>query len=103
MNGLSYVRNPLRSSAILKVENDDKYCFLWSTLADLRLCINNHPNRVSSYRQYFNELHIDAFDFTNGFSCSDVHKLEKLNNLSINLFELGFHQDQKIKLLGNIN
>ena len=40
----------------------------------------------------FNELNVEGFDFTNGFKCSDVHKIEKLNNLSINIFELNFHQ-----------
>ena len=33
MDGRSYVKKPLRSSAILNIENDDKYCFLWSILA----------------------------------------------------------------------
>ena len=60
----------------------------------LHPCINNHPNRVSNYRQNFSELKIDEFDFTNGFKCSDVHKFEKLDTLSIKLFELNFYQDQ---------
>ena len=30
LNGSSYVKNPLRSSAILNNDNDSKYCFLWS-------------------------------------------------------------------------
>ena len=38
-------------------------------------------------------MNIEGFDFTNGFNCSDVHKFEKLNNLSINIFELNFYQD----------
>ena len=84
----------MRSNVILNVENDDKYRFLWSILAYLHPCKNNHPNRVSNYRQYFHELNIDGFDFTNGFKCSDVYKLEKLYNLSINLFELNFYEDQ---------
>ena len=29
MDGPSYVKVPLRSSAILNIQNDDKYCFLW--------------------------------------------------------------------------
>ena len=94
MNGSNYVKIPLRSNAILNVENNDKYCFLWSILASLHPCINNHPNRVSNYRQYFNELNIQDFDFTNGFRCSDVHKFNELNNLSVNIFELNFYQDQ---------
>ena len=94
MNGLSYIRIPLRSNAILNIENDDKYCFLWSILAWLHPCNNNHPNRVSNYKQYIDELNIQDFDFSRGFKCSDVHKFNELNNLSVNIFELNFYQDQ---------
>ena len=94
LNGSNYVKIPLRSSAILNVENNDKYCFLWSIMAYLRPCNNNHPNRVSNYKPYFNELNIQGFDFTNGFVCSDVHKFNELNDLSVNIFELNFYQDQ---------
>ena len=102
MNGSNDIKIPLRSNAILNVENNDKYCFLWSILAYLHPCNNNHPNRVSNYKQYFNELSIQDFDFTNGFKSSDVHKFNKLNNLSINIFELNFYEDQnqwKYKLI----
>ena len=94
LNGSNYVKIPLRSNAILNIENDDKYCFLWSILAYLHPCNNNHPNRVSNYRPYFNELNFQGFDFTNGFRCSDVHLFNELNNLSVNIFELSFYQDQ---------
>ena len=93
MNGSNYIKIPLRSNAILNNENN-KYCFLWSILANLYSCNNNHPNRVSNYKQYFNELNIQDFDFTNGFKCSDVHKFNEINNLSVNIFELNFYQDQ---------
>ena len=96
MNGSSYVKVPLRSSAILQIETDDKVCFLCSTFASLHPCKNSHPNRVSYYRQYLFELNIQAFDFTNGFKCSDVHKFEKVNNLSKNKFHLGFCPDENI-------
>ena len=43
--------------------------------------------------QFFDELNIEGFDFTNGFKCSDMHGFEKLNNLSIKIFEINFHQD----------
>ena len=94
MNGSNYVKIPLRSNAILNIENNDKYCLLWSILASLYPCKNNHPNRFSNYRQYFNELIIQDFDFTNGFRCCDVHKFNELNKLSVNIFELNFYQDQ---------
>ena len=93
LNGSNYVKIPLRSNTILNIENNDKYCFLWSILAFLHPCNNNHPNRVSNYKQYFNELNIQDFDFTNGFKCSDVHKFNEINNLSVNIFELNFYQD----------
>ena len=54
MDGRSYVKIPLRSSAILKIENDNKYCFIQSILAGLHPCSKNHPNRVSNCRQNFN-------------------------------------------------
>ena len=95
MNGSNYVKTPLRSNAILNIENNDKYC-LWSILAYLHPCNNNHPNRVSNYRQYFDELNIQGFDFGKGFRCSDVHKFNELNNLSVNKFELNFYQDQNL-------
>ena len=93
MNGRSYVKIPLRSAAILNFENDDKYCFIWSISAKLRLCNNIHSNRVSKFRQNYNELNIEFFDFTNGFKCGDVHRYNELNRVSINVFELIFYQN----------
>ena len=94
LNGSNYVKIPLRSNAILNIEIDDKYCFLWSILAYLHPCNNNHPKRVSNYKQYFNELNIQGFHFSRGFRCSDVHKFNEPNKLSVNIFELTFYQDQ---------
>ena len=53
INGSSYVTIPLRSNAILNIQNNDKYCFFWSMLAYLHPCEIDHPNRVSNYKQYF--------------------------------------------------
>ena len=94
MNGRSYVKFPLTSNAVLNIEINDKYCFIWSIRASLHLFNNNHPNRVSNYKQSFDELNIQGFDFTNGFKCSHVHKYNELKILSINIFELKFYQDQ---------
>ena len=51
LNGSSYVKIPLRSSAILNNQNNDKYCFIWSILASLHPCENTHPSRVNNYVQ----------------------------------------------------
>ena len=93
LNGTSYVKFPLRSNAILNVQNNDKYCFICSILASLHPCENTHPSRVNNYLEYFNELNFQSFVFINGFKCSDVHKFNELNNLSVNIYELNFYQD----------
>ena len=93
MNGTSYVKIPLNSNAFLNVQNNDKYCFIWSILASLHPCENTHPSSVNNYLQYFNELKFQSFDFTNGFKCGDIHKFNELNNLSVNIYELSFYQD----------
>ena len=93
LNGSSYVKIPLRSNAILNIQNNDKYCFIWSILASLHPCENDHSNRVNNYVKYFNELNFQNFDFTNGFKCSDAHRFNELNNLSVNIYELIFYQD----------
>ena len=93
LNGSSYVKIPLRSNAILNIQNIDKYCFIWSILASLYPCENTHPSRVNNYLQYFNELNFQNLDFTNGFKCSDVHRFNEINNLSVNIYELNFYQD----------
>ena len=90
INGRSFVKIPLRSNAILNIENNDKNCFLWSILASFHPCNNNHPNGKSNFKQGFNESNFEGLNFPNGFNCSDVHLFEKLNSLSIDIFELNF-------------
>ena len=94
MNGSNYVKFPLRSNAILNIENNDKYCFICSIIASLHPCKNNHPHRVSNIKQHFDELNLGRFDFTKGFKGSDVHRFNELNKFSINIFALIFYQDQ---------
>ena len=94
LKGSSYVKIPLKSSASINIKNIDIYCFVWSILAKLHPCENDHPNRVSKFIQYFVEIIIEGFDFTNGFRCTDVQIFEELNSLSINIFEINFYQNQ---------
>ena len=91
----NYVKIPIRSNAILNIQNDDKYCFIWSILAYIYPSYSN-PQRVSNYKHHFDKLNIQGFDFSNGFRACDVHKFNKLNNLSINIFELKFYEEDKI-------
>ena len=48
LDGASYVKIPLRSNAILNIQNNDKYCFIWSILASLHPCENSNPSRVNN-------------------------------------------------------
>ena len=48
LDGSSYIKLPLRSSAILNIKNNDKYCFLWSILAKIHPCENSHTDRVTN-------------------------------------------------------
>ena len=106
VNSLNYVKNPLRSSATLNSESDDKICFFCWLLASLHPCNKNHNNRLTSYRQCFIELKHQGFVFSNWFKCNDIHKLEKLNNFSRKMFDLCFCQDVnkcKHKLINAMN
>ena len=67
---------------------------MWSILASLHPCKNSHPDRVSIYKQYFDELNIQGFAFSKGFKCSDVHRFNDVTSLSVNIFEVNFYQDQ---------
>ena len=40
LNGSPDVKIPLRSSATLNFQNNDKYCFIWSFLASIHPCEN---------------------------------------------------------------
>ena len=51
LNGSSYVKISLRSNALINIKKNDKYCFIWSILASVHPCENDHPNRVSNYKQ----------------------------------------------------
>ena len=51
LNSTSYVKIPLRSNAILNIQNNDKFCFIRSILASLHPCENTHPSRVNKYLQ----------------------------------------------------
>ena len=66
---------------------------MWTFLVFLHFRENSHPSRVKVYRQYFDDLNLEGFDFTNGLKCSDVHAYKKLNNLSKNMFKINFYQD----------
>ena len=99
MNGMTYVKFPIRTNSILNIQNMDTYCFLCSILANIHP-VNKDPQRVSKYIDYKNELNINHIDFTNGIRITDIDKFENLNNqLAINVFEYSTEEDIDYKLV----
>ena len=51
MNGSNFVKVPLRTNAILNIENDDKLCFIWSKIA------SPHPLKIFILTEFQKPLH----------------------------------------------
>ena len=99
INGATYKKFPIRTNAVLNIQNADTYCFLWSILANIHP-IDENPHRVSKYEPYRNELNIDGIDFTNGMKIVDIPRFENLNPaLTINVFEYCTKDDNDYKLV----
>ena len=96
---MTYKEFPIRTNAILNIQNNDTYCFIWCILASLHP-VDNNPHRVSKYIPYKNELNIANIDFSNCMKITDIDKFENLNNqLSINVFEYTKDDDNDFNLV----
>jgi len=96
--------NPLRASsyiplpksiskkrACLNINNFDDKCFTWCVLASLHpLQYRDHPERVTKYLQYENELVMKDIEYP--VAVKDINRFENLNNISVNVYGL----DQKV-------
>ncbi|CAG2243460.1 unnamed protein product [Mytilus edulis] len=82
----SYIPLQFKSSNIINVQNkNDNKCFLWSILASL-FPANKDKQRVTKYKEYENEINMKGIEYP--VSIKDIPKVEKQNNLSINVFAL---------------
>ena len=73
------------SESIVKIQNNDNYCFLWSILAH-KYKVDNHHERVSHYENHFHELNQGDIQFP--MKIKDIPISDRINNLNINVFEL---------------
>ena len=87
LNGSSYVKIPLTSSALISNKNDDKHCFIWSILAKLHTCEKIIVTDFQIIENFSDEQNFKDFDFTKAYKCSDVYEFEKLISLSFKIFE----------------
>ena len=84
--GSSYIELPkaLKTRhAIVNVKNKDQQCFKWSVLAALHP-VARDACRVKKYSQHVDELNFDGISFP--VSLPDVHRLERQNNIPINVY-----------------
>ena len=73
------------STSIVNIQNHDSYCFLWSILAH-NYKVDNHGENVSHYKKHFHEINQGDIPFP--MRKKDIPTFERLNNLSIKVFEL---------------
>ena len=78
--------------AVINIQNDDSYCFLWSVMAAL------HPtelnvSKTSSYPHFKTELKYEGLNFP--INLYDVKKFEKMNGLNINIYGIDLTENRK--------
>lgn len=87
-NGSSYIRLPneiISKQACINVKNYDNACFAWAIVSALYPS-SNHSDRISSYPHYSSVLNLQNIEFP--ISLKDITKVEKLNEISINVYML---------------
>ena len=85
LKGSSYIELPKYlkdKKAIVNVKNEDNKCLKWALLSALHPA-KKDPQRVNKYMQ-FKELRFSGVDFP--VPLSQMPKVERLNNLAINVF-----------------
>ena len=95
LRGSSYIDLPIdikRKKAVINVQNNDVQCLKWALLSALYPA-NSNPNRVSSYVRNERKLNFDGISFP--VKLKDLEKVEKLNNISINVFGLDFNKETR--------
>nr|XP_033322820.1 uncharacterized protein LOC117218496 [Megalopta genalis] len=89
---VSVPRTVQLKKAVLNVySNDDNACFYWAVVASLYPPKNN-LNRTSSYPHYSVVLRTAGFQLPMLFK--DIPKFEKVNDVSVNVFEWGGEQER---------
>ena len=96
LKGSSYIELPKylqTKKAIVNVKNQDNECLKWALISALHPVEHgSHPDRVWKYKPYENELNFAGVGFP--VTLKDIPKVEKQNNLAINVF--GYSQQAGI-------
>lgn len=101
LRGTSYIDLPKDiklKKAVINVQNSDNLCFKWALLSAL-YPVKKHTERPTSYSAHVNMLKFDGVSFP--IKLTDISKIEKQNNISINVFGLEFNtKSQKHSIVG---
>ena len=89
LKGSSYIELPKElknpKMGLINIKNEDQKCFAYCLLYHLHQNeIKNNPQRVSNYKQYENTVDFTGINFP--VSIKDIPKIEKMNNIAINVF-----------------
>ena len=89
LKGSSYIKLPKAlknpKMGLINIKNEDQKCFAYCLIYHLNQSeIKNNPQRVSVYKKYENTVDFTGIEFP--VSIKDIPKIEKMNNISINVF-----------------
>lgn len=76
----NFIKN---KKAVLNIQNNDEYCFLWCIMAAL-FPVKNNGCKTSSYPAFQDHLKYDDLEFP--LKLKNVKKFEIMNDLSINVY-----------------
>ena len=98
LKGSSYIKLPqeLRNSAkgLINIKNNDNECFRWCHIRHLNPQ-DNDPQRIKKTdKQYIEKLDYSSIKFP--VTAKQINKIEKQNNICINLF--GYEEKQKFPI-----
>ncbi|XP_036148538.1 uncharacterized protein LOC118647562 [Monomorium pharaonis] len=89
-------REIITKRAVVNVKSMDNACFTWSVIAALYPAERN-SERESSYPHYTNVLNFNDIEFP--IALKDIKKFERLNNISVNVYEIQKDQTETYKIL----
>ena len=89
LEGSSYIELPQElqnpRKRLINIKNEDQKCFLYCLLYHFhRDEMTNNPQRVSQYKKYEGSLNFNGINLP--VAIKDIPKIEKMNNISINVF-----------------
>ena len=89
-SGSVYIPKKLKKiRSVLNIKSSDNRCFLYCLVAKLFPHTGNNPDRCSKYRPNLDKIDMGDVEFP--VKISDIKKIEKLNNISISVFQ--WHQE----------